>query len=560
MGMITIEFSSFNYFYLHAVILLIFGLLGIIVNIKPRYGERILYASALLSISIFTALLLTKLGIIYSKYILNFMRILLTLFVASLACTISSQYSIEKEIEANFKGKQYFIGSVLKSYSVSLVLAWVLFKLSLFPPNWLPIYLPTIDSLLGYALLTYILGAAFESIEASSTLRVIGGFFHGLATSSIFALVISYVIQWLGLVREWQRYHEAIFNILIVSIIVSILMYVVMASGENFFYPYEIKKKKPKVRILYSDIDFYLHDKMKLTIKGESIFIPFRIEGYFGGYIQGNINYYIDAEIKKIRGKADEILILSKQKIPNELYDRSEEIEREDFIFRNINMNKLSERISSLISEFRRDKKPLNVIRLPFIKIIEGEEFNYVKVGPITIYDINEGGSYIKIGPIKIIDGDINNILSTTYLIIQDINRGTAKIVANRNKLTINISGEKIKLSKEYEEYSTKGKRITISDKGMTISIDNTKIILEGDERAIIKKPDKKIIADRVTGTLIIITKKLGKKIIRDRDQVLKTIKRAKESANRILAETLKEPEIKEVKDLIKYLDELLKR
>jgi len=554
-----IELSFFNNIYLHAIILLILGLVGIIANIESKYRERISYVLALLSVLLFTVFLLTRLGIIYSPHISSYIGLLLTLFIASLACTISSQYSLEKEIEASFKGKQYFIGSVLKSYAVSLMLTWVLFKLSLFPPNWLLIYLPTIDSMLGYSLLTYVLGAAFESIEFSGASGFLGGFFRGLAISSIFALIVSYVIQWLGLVRDWQFYHEAIFNISIVSIVVSILLYIAMPSKENYLYLHDLKRRKLKARILYRDVNVYLHDKMKLNIKRESVFVPFKVEGYFGGYIQGIIDYGVDAEIKKISGKADEILILTKQKVLDELYESSEEIGREDFIFRDMDINELGERINSILSEIKESRKSSSLIKLPFVKIIESEEFDYVKAGPVTIYDFNEGGSYIKIGPIKIVDGDINNMLNITHVIIRDIDRGIVKIISSRNKLTINISGEKIKLGKEYEEYLAKGKKIKISNEKTIIHVDSTKIILEGDEKVIIRKPHKKIIADGVTGTLTIITKESGKKVIRNREQAIKTIRRVKESANKILRETLREPEIEEVKDLIKYLDGLLR-
>ncbi len=550
--------STFGLTYIDIIILLIFGLVGIIANIKPKYREYISYGFAFVSISLFLIMLLTEFNIVFTTHIARYMDIIITLFIASLAVIIASQYSLEKEIEADFRGKQYYIGAVLKSFAVSFMLIWVLFKLNLFPATWLPTYIPTIDGALGEALLMYVIGAAFESMELNGVSGILGGFFRGLAVSSFFALILSFIIQWISLVRDWWIYHNALLNIFLVSFVVAILLYMVTPSKEKPLSINKFKEKKIKARVLFRDTNFSPHEKLVMRVKKESLFIPFKVNGYFGSYFQGDITYSIEGNVKKIRGKASEALILSKHRIAEEFYDNSEELSKEDFIFRDISLSELSERINVLLSEIKESKKESSIVKLPFVKIIESEDFDYIKAGPVTIYDLASGGSYIKIGPIKIVDGEVDSIFKMSHIILRDIDRGIIKITASSNKINVSVSGEKIKIGKGYEELQTQGKKIRVSGSRISVSVNNTRIILEGDEKVIIKKPNKKIVADKTTGTLTIITEEEGKKVIRNRDQAIRTIHRVTESVEKIMREALKEPEIDEVKDLIKYLNGLL--
>ncbi len=547
----------FNQTYLLFVIFLTFGIVGFVSNILSEYREKISYISAGISVFLFIILLLLRIDVVNWVSLKQYIGIILSIFIASLAVAIASQYSLEKEMEANMRGRQYYIGAVLKSFAISLILNWVLFKLILFPSEWLPSVFYSIDSLLGSALIAYILGAGFESVELNGTLGVLGGFFKGLATSSIFALILSCIFQWIGVVKNWQIIHEFIFNTALVSIIISIILYSALPQRDRYLQFRGPSSKRLKLRVLFRDVSIYPHEKMSLRVSKESIFVPLKIGGYIGGYIQGDIEYKVNSELKKVKGRADEILILARERLLDDIYENSEEIEKEDFIFREIDRSEIVERINSILSEIKERKKS-GVVKLPFVSIIESDEFDYVKAGPVTIYDFNEGGSYVKIGPIKIIDGDVDGIFKLAYIIIRDLDRGLIKIVTRGNRLVISTPGEKIKLSSDYEEYLADGKRVRIMGDKISVRVNNTKIILEDEEKAIIKKPDKKIIADGVSGTLTIITSDTGKKVLKNKEQALKTVNRVRESVLKIIKETLKEPEIDEVKGLISYLDELL--
>lgn len=546
-------------FYAHISLFIVFGIIGIIANIVSDYRNKISYLASSISLISFLSLILIRINLISHPIFTGNINAIISLFIASLATTIVSQYSFDREMEANLKGKQYYIGTVLKAFAVSFAVIWVLFKLSLFPDSWLPLYTPSIDSALGYALLLYILGAGFEAMELRGPSGILSGFFKGLAMASILALIFSYFAQWVGMVENWQMYHDAIFKLTLASIVVFSLLYITLPQKDELFRLSESESKKIRTRVLFRDININLHDKMSLEVKKESLFIPFSLEGYLGGYIQGFVEYRVDTELKRIRGKADEVLILSKEKIFDPLLESSESISASDLIFRDINTSELRDRINILLSELKKNRLKPSSIKLPFVKIVEGEDFDYVKVGPITIYDFAEGGSYVKIGPLKIVEGDISNMLKSAYIVVRDLDRGLVKAAISGENLTLNVSGEKIRIGRDYEEYQTDNKKIRISGNKVIVRINDTKIILEGEEKAIIKKPNKKIIADKISGT-IIVSGESGKKVVRDRNQAITTIKRIKESISKILKETLKEPEIEEVRGLISYLDDLLKR
>jgi len=144
-------------------------------------------------------------------------------------------------------------------------------------------------------------------------------------------------------------------------------------------------------------------------------------------------------------------------------------------------------------------------------------------------------------------------------ILLNDINRGIIRIKVAGNIVSAKTPREEIKLTSRRKIIKTDGKKVIIGRRKTVLSINGTVLIPEKNKRAIIKKPDRKIIADAEKGTIIIKTRD-KKKVINDKEQALATVKRVKQTIDKVLEATRKEPEIGEVKDLIFYLDRIVGR
>ncbi len=552
--MATISASSLI---LELGILLVFVGMGVLANLVEDLRKIVQYLSAVVLLTSIMSLISLRLGFLTS-ILSPYTELLIILFISGMTTLLASQWDHEKEIEAQIRGRQIFIGKAVKSLATSLAILWFLLKLNLF--SWVPPMFESVDGTLGVGLVLYIVGSGIESINAVSASSAVRGFFSGLAISSILILILSYILMIINLVSgDWNLYHSAFINLTLVSIVMAVIIHLVLPHGVSPQKLGRVNAKKLKLRIMLRDESVNIGDRVTIMVPRETLVIPFTTGEFRGLYFRGPLRYEASVDFKNIAGRASEIVIVARKKGFEEIFENSDELEREDFIYMGLDLNEVANSINTMLKEIGKEEEEKTIVEMPMLKIREGKDFDYVKVGPVVVYDSPEG-SLVKVGPLKIVEGGKISppAMRYTYVVINDAERGLIRIGGDRDSLWIRTRREFIEVSNRYKMLKTKGKKIVIRGEKKILKINGTTLILHGNRRAIIKKPDRKIVADTVTGTVIIESPGKGKKVIRDRDQALATIKRVNETISKVLETTVREPEISEVKDLISYLDRLL--
>ena len=538
-------------------VLLVFVGMGVLANLVEDLRKIVQYLSAVVLLISIMSLILLRLGFLTS-ILSPYTELLTILFISGMTALLASQWDHEKEIEAQIRGRQIFIGKAVKSLATSLAILWFLLKLNLF--SWVPPMFESVDGTLGVGLVLYIVGSGIESINAVSASSAVRGFFSGLAISSILILILSYILMIINLVSgDWNLYHSAFINLTLVSIVMAVIIHLVLPHGVSPQKLGRVNAKKLKLRIMLRDESINIGDRVAIMVPRETLVIPFTTGEFRGLYFRGPLRYEASVDFKNITGRASEIVIVTRKKGFEEIFENSDELGREDFIYMGLDLNEVANSINTMLKEIGKEEEEKTIVEMPMLKIREGKDFDYVKVGPVVVYDSPEG-SLVKVGPLKIVEGGKISppAMRYTYVVINDAERGLIRIGGDRDSLWIRTRREFIEVSNRYKMLKTKGKKIVIRGEKKILKINGTTLILHGNRRAIIKKPDRKIVADAVTGTVIIESPGKGKKVIRDRDQALATVKRVNETISKVLETTVREPEISEVKDLISYLDRLL--
>ena len=537
------------------------GVLSLIANLWEDLRRGVQYFAAFLLILSGGLIILLGLGI-YSMIIdVIVLKLAVIVSLMAIGTLLATTYDYEKNLEAQIKGKHIFVGKVIKGYAGALAILWFFFKLGIM--RWLPDLFETVDSILMWAFVLYIIGSGIEGIDTASAISAVRGFFGSVAFASLGVTILSFLLLLLHAVgAEWHAYHGSFVNFTIASIVITLVIYLVIPSalGERIRLG-RISANKVTPLIFLRNMETNLDGRINLEISKDSIALAFSHRGLRGIYVQGDIRYDAQMDIKRLSGTANEFLAISRRGDEDieSIMEEAEEIDKRDIEYLNLDVEGMVDSLNNLLNQYGKEIVERSIIDAPMIKITEEEDSDFVKVGPLTVYD-SPRGSYVKFGPFKIVEGDVSEFSRMRKLILlNDINRGIIRIKVAGNIVSAKTPREEIKLTSRRKIIKTDGKKVIIGRRKTVLRINGTVLILEKNKRAIIKKPDRKIIADAEKGTIIIKTRD-KKKVINDKEQALATVKRVKQTIDKVLEATRKEPEIGEVKDLIFYLDRIVGR
>jgi len=543
---------------LEGFLIAIFVVISLLANYIESLRQKIQFLSVIVFVISFIMLILSRIG---SSLVLlmSFITVYETIFIASIGSLISCQWDYSKEFEIDVKGKHILIGKVMKAFAVSFAILWFLLKLKLF--TQVPLIFKSIDEVLAMGLFLYIIGSGIDAIDQSSVQDMVKGFFGGLAISSLLMTIVSYIIMFFKLVTtDWLIFHSMLVNLTILSITLAIILAIVLSTTEPASFSSKITLKKIRPRILFNNYEISTEKGLRLVIPKSSLIIPLKRRNQWYIYLRGDMKYEVRTDLKDFVGQAkDAMIICSRRSNLENLIHNSEELDEMDLNYMEIKQDDLLDSITKFLREYEKERSYKSEIRMPLMEIIEGEDFDYVKIGPLVVYD-SPRGSFVKMGPLKIAEGKMMRFSPETFtVLLNEENRGiiTAKIA--ENKLIIKVKGEILKITDNYKLFKTRGKKIVKTDKKVMYWINTTFLMLEGKEKAVIKKPRKKIIADATKGTVIFIRGN-EEKVIRNEKLAMVIIKRVNETIKSLLDTMIREPEMSEVRNLIWYLDELLSK
>ncbi|MEA1993018.1 MAG: hypothetical protein U9N35_01285 [Euryarchaeota archaeon] len=309
-------------------------------------------------------------------------------------------------------------------------------------------------------------------------------------------------------------------------------------------------------RVLKSDIEIK-RGKNKISIDKNSIFVPIANGEEMGGVFFGQGSYVVDADLKKYINVFQGMTSLTGSewsRIKKKMKLRT--AEEKDFETLGLKKNEIFDLARIQIEEKewkkirKKFKKTVTNVELPFIKVRESEDGDYVKVGPIEVIDREGKGSRVKLGPFKFVEG------SDTEWEEQRLYDIAAKIRTKNKEISLTMKNDRTVLEEEDRTVITNPDKVIVKDGDLKLTIKDGKRTLRSDNLYVLEKENKIIM--KANGTKIILNEDL--KIVKDgKTKVIKNPKvhqEIRDTIDALIQDALDRKEMKELDDLLKRLKE----
>ncbi|MEX0567965.1 MAG: hypothetical protein Q6363_002255, partial [Candidatus Njordarchaeota archaeon] len=424
-------------------------------------------------------------------------------FIAGIVAACSS-FPPESRILSLLNTATYIFGKSIRHVATGFFVFWVLLKLGI--RMTLEGILGTDDVILMIVMLLYVLGNvvmdfAIGYVEGDINRGIRSAISAGFL-NMLFISIVSVILMAINFVGPtWSSFNSILWHTTAI-LFVGALLSIFIIRGEL-----EIR---PMLRDIEIGSNIYRLDRTKsiiptenveIVVKNGDFVVPVeREDEVLGYYISGEVSYNVDLGKTKIIGEASRMMILSFslesiEEIGRDLYFVSRPLGEGGLIF---DLQRDAEEFLETIRyKFKRDID--DIVRLPFVHVISGKNFDYVKVGPILVLD-SKDKSYVSVGPIKVVSGDFRQKTEGVdmVIILDDIERG--RVVFSIKGSKIDLSWDDIEISRGLEKmsfrrgkakYIRKRNEIIIGWSGNIIKLREKKIKIVSGEKVVVVSEDK---------------------------------------------------------------------
>jgi hypothetical protein len=325
--------------------------------------------------------------------------------------------------------------------------------------------------------------------------------------------------------------------------------------GEEAEEPPEVTEE---VRVTEEDVSIGRNGTQVKIEKG-SLFVPI-ITGKgkeIGGIYFGEGSYSVDAKIKNYQGTYRGLTVVSGREWDEVLADQKFTGADED-AFENIGLKREEVleiarlQVKGKVTDEVRRKLRRVQVDLPFVKVRETPDGEYVKVGPIEVDEIG-GKEHVRVGPWEFRESGHRHRLAARGLIIQ--------IRSKDEDITISTDGKTVLTKGDMQ--ITVNDRVTVRDETTDLVMDENRKVLHSGRIKLICKENKRILNSdgfelfirENSGTI----KRNGKSTVIKDEKTLEEIRAEIDSvADELIKEVLDRGELKELDALIKRFEQEL--
>ncbi len=336
---------------------------------------------------------------------------------------------------ARHEGPRFKLAEYLKAGTAILLIVW-LFKG--------PLKLGAYNDQIAYAIIALIF--AFELLSVGRWFGVtVSGVVFALAKGAFWASVFLFFGGWLGMSGKLHSYDGTVFAYAVILAIAGLLL----AKFDERRLDLKIEKKAYE----FSGADF---GDVRLSGSGKVYPVKFGRKK-IGWVLDGDMRVEAETPLGRVNKKLiPPVIVWTEENLGGKkvLPDPS-------FVVR-VNELVNPERL------YRKDKKD-GVVDLGFIKVYEGEGFEYVKLPFIEVID-TPTGEEVKIGPMRIRDGNPERP-SRDMLTIRELHNG----------FQLTKVGERLKVQTDEYSLEVDGGRVTYRSGSESLSLGETVSLRSGD-------------------------------------------------------------------------------
>ena len=341
----------------------------------------------------------------------------------------------ETEFVPQLDNIPYILGKSFKAVAGGLFIYWILAKVNLL--KYIANLFGTIDTVLIYVFIIYILGAVFTEFGSSLMYGNISNAIRSSIFTTFFVFlglgIVSYLLMAFEIVGpEWSAFNAFLWKMVLMFFVISILALFLLEGPAYAVSEKTIRnvRSSKEVYEVERTSSTFLGDSLEILVKAGSIAVPLlRNKKRIGYFVSGDISYTIEINGCKLSGEANNLCIISHDssiydhikhelKLKPSIYGRTDEILLQEIV------HEAEEALSKIKSVLRRRHK-IEIVRLPLLKVISGESYEYVKIGPLTVIDTEEG-EYVGFGifGVQSCKGCRKKETRGTVMLISDVVRG----------------------------------------------------------------------------------------------------------------------------------------
>ena len=329
----------------------------------------------------------------------------------------------------------YILGKSFKAVAGGLFIYWILAKVNLL--KYIANLFGTIDTVLIYVFIIYILGAVFTEFGSSLMYGSISNAIRSSIFTTFFVFlglgIVSYLLMAFEIVGpEWSAFNAFLWKMVLMFFVISILALFLLEGPAYAVSEKTIRNVRPSKEVYEVErtSSTFLGDSLEILVKAGSIAVPLlRNKKRIGYFVSGDISYTIEINGCKLSGEANNLCIISHdssvyERIKHELKLRPSIYGQTDEILLQEIAHEAEETLNRIRSLLRRRHK-IEIVRLPLLKVISGESYEYVKIGPLTVIDTEEG-EYVSFGifGVQSCKGCRKKETRETVMLISDVVRG----------------------------------------------------------------------------------------------------------------------------------------
>ena len=341
----------------------------------------------------------------------------------------------ETEFVPQLDNIPYILGKSFKAVAGGLFIYWILAKVNLL--KYIANLFGTIDTVLIYVFIIYILGAVFTEFGSSLMYGNISNAIRSSIFTTFFVFlglgIVSYLLMAFEIVGpEWSAFNAFLWKMVLMFFVISILALFLLEGPAYAVSEKTIRNVRPSKEVYEVErtSSTFLGDSLEILVKAGSIAVPLlRNKKRIGYFVSGDISYTIEINGCKLSGEANNLCIISHdssvyERIKHELKLRPSIYGQTDEILLQEIAHEAEETLNRVRSLLRRRHK-IEIVRLPLLKVISGESYEYVKIGPLTVIDTEEG-EYVGFGifGVQSCKGCRKKETRGTVMLISDVVRG----------------------------------------------------------------------------------------------------------------------------------------
>ena len=333
------------------------------------------------------------------------------------------------------EGPRFRVAEYLKALTAILLIAW-LFKG--------PLSLDAYNDQLVYAIVALLF--AFELLSVGKWFGVtISGVVFALAKGFFWTSVFLFFGQWLGMSETLHNYAGTAFAYAVVLVIAGVLLA-------------KFDEKRLDIKVEGKAYEFGGADFGEVKLEGSGKAYPVKFgRRKVGWVIDGEVTVKAETPLGKITKK-----LLSPVIVWTEENIAGRKVPADPGFVKNVETLVNPERL------YRKGKRD-SVVDLGFVKVYEGEGFEYVKLPFIEVIE-TPGGEEVKIGPMRFREGN-PEMPPADMLTIREL----------RNGFQLTRVGDRLKIQTDEYSIEVDGERVTYRSGNESLSLGETVSLRSGD-------------------------------------------------------------------------------